>query len=194
MGTVASVVDTQYAPCGCSPMGKLSQTSRPHTPTGPVYWTVYAYDGIGRTKSVTAPDGASKTLYVYAGALVGVTDAAGKWKTFSTDAVGNLTQVNEPNPAGGADFITGYSYDVLNQLRTVTMTRSGTTQTRTFVYAAWSPVYGITTFNGVGPFLMSSTNPENGTGRIRMVRGISLRRRWMQRGRRLPIAMIRITA
>src|SRR5450432_1398142 len=103
MGTVLSVVDSQYAPCGCSPLGKLSQVSRPHAPGATVYWTVYTYDGIGRTKSVLAPDGASTTGYVYSGATVKTTDAASKWKLFTTDAAGNLTQVNEPNPAGGAD-------------------------------------------------------------------------------------------
>ena len=64
--------------------------------------------------------------------------------------------VTEPNPAGGT-FDAFYSYTVLNQLTTVSMTRpavpgpGGTiTQTRTFNY------------NG-GVLLQSATNPENGT-------------------------------
>lgn len=72
--------------------GKLSRTSRPHAPNAQIHWTSYVYDGIGRTKSVTAPDGASKATYTYAGAVVTVTDAAGKAKTFTTDAMGNLAQ------------------------------------------------------------------------------------------------------
>jgi len=33
-----------------------------------------------------------------------VTDPAGKWKKSTMDAQGNLVQVNEPRPGGGADF------------------------------------------------------------------------------------------
>ena len=131
MGTVVSVVDTQYDPCGCSPLGKMSWVSRPYAPGGTRYLTIYSYDGIGRTKSVKAPDGASTTGYVYSGASVTVTDAAGKNKTFTTDAAGNLTQVSEPDPNLGT-VLTNYGYDVLNQLRTVSMLRNGTTQNRTF--------------------------------------------------------------
>jgi YD repeat-containing protein len=148
MGTVVSTVDTQYAPCACSPMAKLSKTSRPYAPGGTVYWTSYTYDALGRTTVVTAPDGASQTTYLYTGANVKTTDAAGKWKTFVTDAMGNLTQVQETDPTLGA-VNTNYSYDVLNRLRTVSMPRGSTTQTRTFTYT--------------GGLLTSATNPENGT-------------------------------
>src|SRR6266576_3713092 len=56
-------------------------------------WTVYTYDGIGRTLSVKQPDGASTTTYAYAGNQITVTDPAGKWKTFTSDVLGNLTTV-----------------------------------------------------------------------------------------------------
>ena len=50
----------------------------------------------------------------------------------------HLTQVNEPNPAGGADYVTTYQYTILDQVKLVTMPRPtglGTvTQTRTFTY------------------------------------------------------------
>ena len=59
-----SVVDTQYVACGCSPLGKVGAVSRPHTPTGTVYWTTYHYDWQGRTTSVVLPDN-STTTYVY---------------------------------------------------------------------------------------------------------------------------------
>src|ERR1035441_7565885 len=51
---------------------------------------------------VTAPDGASTTTYFYQGNQTTVTDPAGKWKTFTTDAMGNLTTVAEPSPPRGA--------------------------------------------------------------------------------------------
>ncbi|HXE64182.1 MAG TPA: hypothetical protein VN519_11620, partial [Bryobacteraceae bacterium] len=79
---IQSVVDTVYAPCACSPMAKIQSVSQPHAPGGTVYSTVYAYDGIGRPLSVTQPDGASATTYVYTGNQTKVIDAAGKWKQF----------------------------------------------------------------------------------------------------------------
>src|SRR5207249_4034020 len=53
------------------------------------------------------------------------------------------------NSSGGGNLITNYGYDLLNHLTGVTMPRATGTQTRTFVYN--------------GPYLMSATNPENGT-------------------------------
>jgi RHS repeat-associated protein len=81
-----------------------------------------------------------------------VTDPAGKWKKYTTDVLGQLLQVNEPNPAGGADYVTTYSYDVLGHLTGVSMPRPTGTQTRTFNYG-----------NPPGAQLLSATNPENGT-------------------------------
>jgi YD repeat-containing protein len=89
-----------------------------------VYWTIYAYDGSGRTLTVTAPDGANTTGYAYHGNSTTVTDPAGKWKTSTVDAYGTVIQVTEPNPAGGT---------LANQLTGVPMTRGNVTQTRTFL-------------------------------------------------------------
>ena len=73
------------------------------------------------------------------GATVTVTDPSGHWKTSTSDGFGNVIQVNEPNPAGGADFVATYSYNNFNKLTTVVMTRKSpgnvdVTQTRTFHY------------------------------------------------------------
>jgi RHS repeat-associated protein len=147
-----SIVDVQYAPCGCSPLGKLSQQSQPYAPGGSDAWTVYHYDASGRTTSVVLPDG-STTSYQYQGNVVTVTDPAGKSKTFTMDALGNLVTVAESDPSLG-NVTTTYTYDVLNHLTQVSMPRGTTTQTRTFNY---------TSSNLVGGFLLSATNPENGT-------------------------------
>ena len=56
-----------------------------------------------------------------------------------------------PNPAGGANLSTTYTYDVMNHLTGVSMTRSSTTQTRTFTYDP-------TTWR-----LSSQQQPESGT-------------------------------
>ncbi len=150
--TTLSLVDTQYAPCGCSPLGKLSQQSQPYAPGGSDAWTVYHYDASGRTTSVVLPEGSS-TTYQYQGNVVTVTDPAGKLKTFTMDAFGNLVTVVEPDPTLG-NVTTSYTYDVLNHLIHVSMPRGSTTQTRTFNYNSGTTVTGL---------LQSATNPENGT-------------------------------
>jgi RHS repeat-associated protein len=150
--TTVSATDTVYDSCGCSPTGKMTQTSVPHGPSDTVVWTTYTYDGIGRTLSVLAPDGNSTTTYSYQGNTVTVTDAANKWKKYTTDVLGQVVQMNEPNPAGGSDYVTTYTYDWFGHLTQVSMTRPTGTQTRTFNYG--SPA---------GPLLLSTTNPENGT-------------------------------
>src|ERR1039457_4317539 len=154
--TAVSQVDTEYAACACSPLGKVRRVSMPHAGgTAASAWTTYTYDGSGRTLTVTAPDGSvTRTEYLatyggLAGNYVRVTDAAGKWKIQLTDAMGQLIWVIEPNPAGGADWVTNYAYDALGQLTGVSMPRSNGTQTRTFAYS--------------GTDLTSATNPENGT-------------------------------
>jgi len=62
--TVVSTVDTVYAPCACSPMGKMSQQSEPYT-TGAAVYTTYSYDALGRPVKVLLADGASYTSYIY---------------------------------------------------------------------------------------------------------------------------------
>src|SRR6516162_6308111 len=86
--------------------------------------------------------------------MVTVTDEAANWKKYTMDAFGNLTQVLEPDPdnPAPATYTTTYAYDQLNHLTTVTMPRPSGTQTRTFNYG-----------NPPGAFLLSATNPENGT-------------------------------
>jgi RHS repeat-associated protein len=111
-------------------------------------WTTYTYDSSGRTLTVTSPDGASVTRYTYQGNQTTVTDPAGKSKTFTSDAMGNLVTVSEPDPVSGTDTTT-YTYNAANQLLTVTMPRSNGTQTRSF---QWT-----------GSDMTSATNPENGT-------------------------------
>jgi RHS repeat-associated protein len=147
--TTVSIVDTQYGPCACSPLGKVVAVSEPYGPGETEVWTRYTYDASGRTLTVTKPDG-SVTTTSYQTNNTTVTDPAGKWKTFTSDAAGNLTQVTEPDPANGSNRLyTYYTYNGANQLTQVSMPRSNGTQTRTF---QWS-----------GTDLVSATNPENGT-------------------------------
>jgi YD repeat-containing protein len=87
--TIVSHVDNVYGPCACSPLGKLTATSKPYAigaspgnvvtasgGTTNIAWTTYAYDGLGRTVTSTAAD-LSVTTYLYAGNMTKVTDPAG---------------------------------------------------------------------------------------------------------------------
>ena len=147
-GTFLTQTEMNYAPCGCSPLGKLTSQSVPHAyGTTANAWTIYGYDGIGRTyvKYTAGPDAGNYTAYNYFNGWVQVNDAGGSFKYYFTDGFGNLVVVTEPDPGGA----TVYSYDPLGHLTGVLMPRPTGTQTRTFVYS--------------GNFLMSATNPENGT-------------------------------
>ncbi|MCX6612193.1 MAG: hypothetical protein NTW74_15235, partial [Acidobacteria bacterium] len=150
-GGVKSTVDTEYEPCACSPMGKMKRVSLPYAPGGTVYWTVYTYDGLGRTLSVAQPNGSGTTTYLYVGNTVKVTSPSGKWKQYEMDAIGRMTLVTEPRPGGGT-YTTSYGYNVAGKLVSVSMPRDGVTQTRTVTY-------DTTTQSR----LLSATNPENGT-------------------------------
>ena len=73
-----SLVDTIYVTCGCSPLGKVGKVSQPYAPGATPVYTTYAYDGLGRTVSVVAPDGASTTQYSYWSNVAQIMDPAGK--------------------------------------------------------------------------------------------------------------------
>ncbi len=180
--TALSEVDTLYAPCACSPLGKMYQQAQPYAPPNSAPpATTYTYDALGRTVSVLLPDGASQTTYAYQGNFTTVTDPAGNWKQYATDALGNLVMVLEPDPthtpvvgpptpstypvtsAPTGTLLTTYTYDQFNHLTQVSMPRTTgyglVTQTRTFVYA--STTYTTLTLPAV--WLTSATNPESGT-------------------------------
>jgi RHS repeat-associated protein len=151
-----SRVLTVYGPCACTPVGKVTQVSRPFNPNteSPVY-TTYTYDALGRTTSIIQPANSGSTTYVYAGNTVTVTDPGGRWKKYKSDVFGNVTQVNEPNPSGGSDYVTNYTYNEFDKLTSVSMPRAMPggnviTQTRTFVYDSHQQ-------------LISVTHPESGT-------------------------------
>jgi hypothetical protein len=113
-----SIIETRYAPCACSPLGKVKQVSRPYAPgtaEGSKLWTVHSYDSLGRTTSLAQPSGSGTSTYTYSNRTATTTDPAGKWKTFEIHAVGNLVKVTEPHPAiGNKDTL--YEYNARGQL------------------------------------------------------------------------------
>ena len=146
-----SIVDTQYGPCACSPMGKVTAISQPYSTGQTPVFTTYLYDTMGRVTSQTLPDG-STTVTQYQGNTTRVTDPAGKWKATTSDVQGNIVLVTEPDPSGQASsslcdsralppiaggsgaLQTCYTYDTVEHLTNVVMPRSTATQTRTFNY------------------------------------------------------------
>jgi len=135
-------VDTTY-----NNLGQVYQQSRPFRVGAetPVTSTV-AYDALGRTVSVTAPDGSvTQTFYneasrpstasSSAGETTRVQDAWGRERWGRTDASGRLVEVVEPNPSGDGSvanggLVTTYGYNTLGNL---TQTNQGA-QTRLFKY------------------------------------------------------------
>jgi|GEM_PF-390263 len=138
-GTNYITVETQF-----DALGRAYKNSNPFRPwqSESAVWTTTAFDALGRTVSVTTPDGSVATSS-YAGNSVTGSDQTGKSRKSVTDALGRLTTVFE-DPAG-LSYQTSYSYDELNDLLTVNQV----SQTRTFVYDSLKR-------------LMSATNPENG--------------------------------
>jgi RHS repeat-associated protein len=96
------------------------------------------YEPVDSVCPLRPPDGASTTTYSYQGNVVTVTDPAGKWKQYTTDAFGELTQVVEQGPGTDANHLTTYSYDLVGHLIQVQMKRTVNgnlvTQNRTWVY------------------------------------------------------------
>jgi len=109
------------------------------------------YDALGRVTTVATSDGSQVTSSYYGNATT-VTDQAAKTRRSITDALGRLSEVDEPDASGNLGSIgsanqpTTYNYDVLNNLLNVYQG----SQTRTFVYDNLSR-------------LTTATNPESGT-------------------------------
>lgn len=128
-------------------LGQVYQQSRPYRvgSESPINSTV-TYDALGRTSTVTAPDGSmTQTFYNEVtrpnvasnspGETTRVRDAWGRERWGRTDASGRLVEVVEPNPSGDGSvasggLVTTYGYNTLGSLTTITQDA----QTRSFKY------------------------------------------------------------
>jgi RHS repeat-associated protein len=126
-------------------MGRVYRVTNPFDSGATHFdWTTNEFDSLGRVKKLTTPDTAFVTTS-YSGNSVTVTDQAGKARRSVSDALGRLVEVYE-DPAG-ANYLTSYSYDTLDNLTQITQ---GTQPPRTFIYDSLKR-------------LTSATNPESGT-------------------------------
>ena len=142
--TTLSEVDTVYAPCACSPLGKMYQQSQPYAPPN----FCAARRPLTPTTRWAAPSACccrtapARPHYTYQGNVTTVTDPAGNWKQYANDALGNL--VDGPGagphaqPRGGPPtatdisgdqrahrhLLTSYTYDQFNHLTQVSMPRT----------------------------------------------------------------------
>ena len=140
--------------------GHVAAISSPyHEKTDHTYnQTLFGYDVLGRkTAAQHQADGTSAT-WKYAGNVVDVYDESGRHMQRTTDALGRLVRVVEPDPLSGAlNSETDYTYDASDNLRCVDQwgsatigSRCSSSLARRFSYDALSR-------------LVTSANPETGT-------------------------------
>jgi RHS repeat-associated protein len=124
-------------------LGRAYRASNPFRPwkSETPAWSTEVFDSLGRVTSASNPDNSTVTTS-YNGTQTTVTDQAGIVTTSVFDGLGRLTTVYEGNGA----YSTGYVYDVLDNLTSV----SQGTQSRTFVYDSLRRMTSV-------------TRPENGT-------------------------------
>lgn len=156
-----SDVSTDYVDYTYDEIGRIATVSNPYRTTGdPTYGiTTHKYDPLSREITVIPPDGSATANNVttqYCGGYTMVTDQTNHWRRSSADGLGRLIEVDEPNssatvnvcPGSGEPiYATTYTYDGLNNLKTVVQNGS---RNRSFVFDSLKR-------------LTSSTNPEAGT-------------------------------
>jgi RHS repeat-associated protein len=77
---------------------RSAQSSNPFAPGDTPVYTTFVYDALGRTRQVM-PSSGGFTQYDYLGNTVTLTDPAVKQRKNYIDALGRLTEVDEPDPA-----------------------------------------------------------------------------------------------
>ena len=149
-------------------VGRPWKTSNPYRTGDTKLWTENFYDTAGRPYKVKTPDGAEvETFYSLAttgsqiGTVVTVNDQAEKQRRSITNALGQLTRVDEPTDSSGLGAVnipnqpTFYSYDTLNNLTAVNQG----VQTRSFAYDSLSRLKQATnTESGVINYLYDNNS------------------------------------
>lgn len=118
-------------------LGRVVQATNPYRPylNEPPVWTATTYDALGRVVKVRTPDNAEATTTFYGNITTGV-DQAGKKRRSVTNAIGQVTRVDEPNSANDLGEIatptqpTHYTYNTNGNLVKVAQGQ----QNRYFLY------------------------------------------------------------
>ena len=149
-------------------LGRVQSVSNPYFSTSDSTYgiTSYLYDALGRTTTQCQPDNAAQPSvtcapaksfqsWQYTGNVTLLTDENSHQRQRTSDALGRLTKILEPDPTSGAlAFETDYTYDQLNNLTRVDQwggpNGSAGDRVRSFRYDSLSR-------------LLYSTNPESGT-------------------------------
>jgi RHS repeat-associated protein len=140
-GGVWDIIDQVY-----DNMGQLSQQTRPYRSGDTPQWSTTTYDALGRTATVTGPDGSvTQTFYNEAsrpsvassspGETTRMQDAWGRERWGRANASGRIVEVVEPDPNGSGSvasngMVTTYAYDTLAKLTQITQG----SQTRSLKY------------------------------------------------------------
>jgi len=124
-------------------------------------YTTYAYDALGRSTTVTEPDGSQFTT-TYSGNQTTISDGAGNQRISQSDALGRLMSVWEAPNATGYNYESDYQYDALNNL--ICAVQKGT-DTTAFTNCASAPaIWRPRNFQYDSlSRLTSAGNPESGT-------------------------------
>ncbi len=162
-GTVYS--DTTY-----DGLGHVATVSNPYRggsdATSSPGTTLYSYDGLGRKSKVIYPDNSLLTT-LYCGSWTLVIDPSRKWRRSRSDALGHLTEVDEPNVVGAMPdpsgcpgqndpvWVTSYTNDALGNLTQAVQNGS---HTRTFSYDSLSRL--ITSYNPESKTITYAYNPD----------------------------------
>lgn len=147
----AVLSDTTY-----DPNGNVQSVSNPYRSSGESTYgkTVFEYDALRRKRMTTNPDQTSQQVS-YSGQIATFTDENGsKWQRTS-DALGDLVSVLEPDGSSTSPSMeTDYTYDGLGNLWSATQYggAKGTSGARSRAF----------TYNGVSQ-LLTASNPETGT-------------------------------
>lgn len=136
-------------------LGQFASVSNPFcTPSDATYdLTLFTYDGAGRRTRTTHQGDGSYSGKSYSLNVADSFDEAGKHRQLTTDALGRLTDVYEPEGASSSPTMhTVYGYNALGDLLSVTQygQTGDSARLRSFSYDGLSR-------------LITATNPETGT-------------------------------
>lgn len=142
-----------WNPTRCDPMTNSSCS-------GESTWGISTtkYDALGRITSQVDADQVGTKSWTYNGNQTTFTDENGNNWVHTTDALGRLTKVLEPNGSGqAASMESDYTYDALNNLLTVKQYGGPTSSPDSD-----GPVSRSYSYDSLSR-LLSATNPESGT-------------------------------